>query len=181
MVDDQGAVRMEVCERRDKDTFQGLILRNIAPGSIIHSDSWRAYHGLNALGYQHSTVNHSIEFVAQDGTYTQKIESHWRALRRMFSPGGRRHDDIADYLVEFLWRQKCRRDGLDPFPELIKILRTRINGSYLRNIWFGWFGLAWSLVPPSGARDLLVRHSILHPPPRARTYQLLHLLMGHHT
>ena len=114
MVDDQGAVRMEVSEKRDKDTLQGSIPRNVLPGSIIHSDCWRAYHGLDALGYQHSTVNHSVEFVAQDGTHTQKIESQWHALRRMFSPGGRKHEDIADYLVKFLWRQKCRRDGLDP-------------------------------------------------------------------
>jgi len=71
MVDDQGAVWVKVFEKHS----QGSILRKVLPGSIIHYDSWRAYHGLDGLGYQLSTVNHSVKFAAQNGTHTQKVES----------------------------------------------------------------------------------------------------------
>ena len=124
MIDANGEVRMEICPRRDAATLTGILQRYVAPGSIIHSDGWRAYKGLESLGYKHSTVNHKVEFVAGDGTHTQAIESQWRSLRRMFSPGGRRHEYIADYLVEFIWRQNIRRENEEPFVELIKLFRV---------------------------------------------------------
>lgn len=121
MIDSNGRVRMEICERRDRQTLTDIIQRNVMPGSIIHSDSWRGYGGLEELGYQHGTVNHSLEFVSAEGVHTQAIESQWRSLRRMFTPGGRPHEEIADYLIEFIWRQRCRNNSLDPFVELIKL------------------------------------------------------------
>ena len=53
---------------------------------------------------------------------TPRIESQWRALRRTFSPGGRRHEDIEDNLVECLWRQEYNRRDIDPFASLVMIL-----------------------------------------------------------
>lgn len=35
-----GDLRMEVCPKRDKKTLQDLIVRNVARGSIIHTDGW---------------------------------------------------------------------------------------------------------------------------------------------
>jgi hypothetical protein len=32
-------------------------------GTTIWSDEWRAYNGLNQLGFRHHTVNHSRHFV----------------------------------------------------------------------------------------------------------------------
>ena len=37
----------EVVERRDFDTLSEEILKNIAPGSIIHSDGWASYRGID--------------------------------------------------------------------------------------------------------------------------------------
>lgn len=125
MIDSTGALHFEICPRRDRPTLHALIQRTVLPGSDIHTDGWRAYQGLENIGYEHHVVNHRQEFVAADGTHTQRIEAQWRALRRLFTPGGRRHEHMADYLVEYMWRRKCHIDGRDPFPELFRIMRAQ--------------------------------------------------------
>ena len=128
MVASDGRLRLEKCpgNRRDRRTLEDIIQRHVAPGSVIHTDGWRAYQGLEQLpgmNYTHEVVNHNENFVAPSGAHTQRIESQWRALRRRFSPGGRRHDDIEENLVEYLWRRECDRRDIDPFASLIVILR----------------------------------------------------------
>jgi len=124
MIDSSGKLRLEVCADRTAATLSEIIQRNVHQGSIIHTDGWRAYRGLSELGYEHRTVNHSVEFVADDGTHTQAIESQWRALRRRFSPGGTRQEDIGDRLVEYIWRRRCELNRLDPFEELLEIIKA---------------------------------------------------------
>jgi len=126
MIASDGQVRLERCagNRRNRQTLEEIIRRNIAPGSTIHTDAWRAYQGLDqmpGMNYSHEVVNHAQNFVAPTGAHTQRIESQWRALRRRFSPGGRRHEDMDENLVEYLW--ECRRREMDPFASLIVVLR----------------------------------------------------------
>ena len=123
MIDEPGNIRLEICERRDATTLGNIMARHVAPGSIVHTDSWRGYARLTSLGFDHRQVNHSVEFVAIDGTHTQRIESQWRAIRRRFSQGGIRHEDIADYLIEYAWRRKCTRENMDPFVALLTSLK----------------------------------------------------------
>lgn len=126
LIDEAGNVRMEVVERRDKNTLAEVIQRNCAIGSEIHTDGWKGYDSdlIGWMSMTHKVVNHSKEFVAADGTHTQRIESQWRSLRRTFTPGGIRREDIAERLLEFSWRRKCRLSNLDPFSELLKLLRA---------------------------------------------------------
>lgn len=123
MIDSSGKVRLEICARRDATTLRDIIKRHVLPGSVIHTDSWKGYSHLDNLGYTHRTVNHSTEFVAIDGTHTQRIESQWRNIRRTFSRGGIPHDDIGDHLMEYMWRQNCKQTKIDPFASLISILK----------------------------------------------------------
>lgn len=67
-------------ERRDEGEMLPIILRHVRPGTVVHTDKWKAYRNL-MLTYRHRTVNHSIEFVAPDGTDTNLIEGTWRHLR----------------------------------------------------------------------------------------------------
>lgn len=126
MIDEDGYIRLEIVERRDVNTLTEVISRNVQIGSIIHTDSWKGYNTdrLGWMGFKHATVNHSVEFVAPDGTHTQRIESHNRDLRRKFSPGGIRNEDITDHLLEYAWRRKCRTSRIEPFTDLIKLARA---------------------------------------------------------
>jgi len=49
------------------------------------SDLWGAYGGISNLpeGYQHLTVNHSLNFVdPQTGAHTQSVENMWSRFKK---------------------------------------------------------------------------------------------------
>lgn len=123
LIDESGQLRLTVTADRSAASLLEICRKHVVPGSEIHSDGWRGYSGLKELGYTHRVVNHCEEFVAGDGTHTQRIESQWRNLRRKFSRGGIPHPNIAEHLVEHVWRRNCRINNLDPFLELLKILK----------------------------------------------------------
>lgn len=88
-------LRIEICPisddcpegGRSTEDLVPLIKKHVAFGSIIHTDSWRAYRSLVNNGYTHKIVNHSDPenpFIAPDGTHTQRIESTWRPLKDYF-------------------------------------------------------------------------------------------------
>ena len=61
-------------ERRDAATLLPILQQYVLPGTTVVSDLWRAYNTINALGYQHYTVNHSVNFVdpvTQQTTWNQ--------------------------------------------------------------------------------------------------------------
>jgi len=77
-------------ENRNADTIKALILRYVAPGSIIHTDCWAAYVNIpnwrNApsdLPFTHERVNHSVEYVNENGAHTNTIEGK-TVIQRVF-------------------------------------------------------------------------------------------------
>ena len=74
-----------VAEFMQKTSMQILDV-HVLPGTTIYSDMWASYNQIINLDrrYQHRTVNHSINFVAPDGTHTNSIESAWRLAKVQF-------------------------------------------------------------------------------------------------
>ena len=50
------------------------------------------------------TVNHSAEFVNENGDNTNKTEGHWRQLKANLPTHGRQKYHYSTYLAEFMWR-----------------------------------------------------------------------------
>ena len=103
---------MVAVDKRDEATLLPLIERWIEPGTVIISDCWKAYCNLEKHGYTHRTVNHSKEFVNEQGDSTNKIEGHWRQAKVKLPPFGVRKHHFSSYLAEFMWRYKNREDDL---------------------------------------------------------------------
>ena len=101
---------MEVVPQRNAATLLPIILAHTQPGTIIHSDQWRAYNQVNTLPNvaSHSTVNHSIEFVDPvTGTHTQNVESYWNRVKIRFKEmKGCHESQLPSYLDEFMWRER---------------------------------------------------------------------------
>ena len=82
------------------------------------SAKWKAYDCLQDKGYQHLTVNHSLNFVDPDtGAHTQGIENTWWGGKQDLPRIGTSKDLSKSCLHEFL----CRKHyGEDPFGNIIK-------------------------------------------------------------
>jgi hypothetical protein len=55
-------VFIESASTRDAETLKDVILRHVAPRSIVHTDMWKGYSFLERAGYAHRNANHSIGF-----------------------------------------------------------------------------------------------------------------------
>ena len=99
-------------EDRKEETLLPLIKKWIAQGTTIRLDCWNGYVNVAEHGYIHGTVNHSEEFVSQDGIHTNKIEGHWRQMKASLPTHGRKHEHYASYIAEFIWRYKQKDEDL---------------------------------------------------------------------
>lgn len=87
-----------------------IIRTHIKPGTLIHSDGWRAYQKLPLWGYPHRTTNHSqLEFYRED-SYTQNIENVWSHVKRGIKAVYRHVSSrwLQNYANEFAWRYSNR-------------------------------------------------------------------------
>jgi len=110
-------------EKRDRETLIPIIQRWIKPGSIIISDFWKPYDVLNELGYTHCKVNHSVEYVNEDGDHTNKIEGHWRQVKSHLPTYGTKKTLFGSHIAEFMWRYENKDNDLfDTFVKDIAVL-----------------------------------------------------------
>jgi hypothetical protein len=111
-------------KRRDRKTLVSIIEDHVTKGATVKSDEWGAYKCLGRKNYNHLTVNHSLNFVCENGVHTQLIESCWSQLKSLLSAKrGTRKDDLPGYLD--LYSFKCeasyeKKSSLDKFVELIQ-------------------------------------------------------------
>lgn len=114
-----------VCMSENAKDIEALVRRHVAPGSTIRTDELPAYRKLKLMGYQHDVVNHSVEFVTDEGINQNQAESFFGRMRR--AKIGLYHriapKYMLDYASEMAWREDVRR--LDTMSQL-KALASRI-------------------------------------------------------
>ena len=98
-------------EDRSEATLLPIIKKWIRPESTIISDCWKGYVNLEKHGYKHKTINHSKEFVNDDGDNSDKIEGHWRQMKSSLPTHGRRKYHYS-YLAKFLWQYTNKDNDL---------------------------------------------------------------------
>ena len=122
---------LEMVDTRDTETLLPIINSVVEPGSVVPTDEWRAYRGIMRMGLEHTTVNHSVNFVEPDsGVHTQHIESYWNRkkktiIKRML---GCHRSMLHWYLQEFMWR-----DRFDQNSDAFVIICEHINLFYSFN------------------------------------------------
>jgi transposase-like protein len=105
-----GKCFVEVVQNRNAETLYDIISRRVLPGTIIYTDLWRGYMGINSLGMIHGTVNHSRYFVDPiSGIHTNTIEGFWNGLKTQIS-ARYRTKKITNHLLECVWRRKNKDD-----------------------------------------------------------------------
>jgi len=98
---------------RTRETCTWFINKYVNPGSIVWTDCWKGYntadiHNITGvpLDQCHRTVNHSIEYVAPDGTHINTIEGTNHAMKMKIPRRLRGYDNIRDPLLVFCWRRR---------------------------------------------------------------------------
>jgi transposase-like protein len=145
-------------DNRDSATLIPIILRHVAPGSRIFSDSWAAYLPLNDVGFQHFSVTHKTNFVqsyknAETGEVTKcctnQIEGAWRHAKDHFRKmNGTNVASFEQHLCEVIWRNHTHRLNIyDAFFQLLKSrypLHRPVDYSYPKGEMFD----TWTPPPP---------------------------------
>ena len=66
MIQRSGEIMIRMLENVKQETIKPLILQTISAGTQIYTDEYAIYNRLEAWGFQHKTVNHSIGEYARD-------------------------------------------------------------------------------------------------------------------
>lgn len=113
---------VSLVENRKSHTLLPIICNVCRPGSIIWSDEWRAYSQLTDYGYEHLTVNHSLNFVNPvNGANTQSVESLWNKLKlRLKKLMGLNVHSLGEHLFEWMWKDNI---GVNKYENLINLLK----------------------------------------------------------
>lgn len=122
----------ETVTARDGELLTTVILDNIEPGTILLTDGWAGYgvavQILRGMGFEieHQVVNHSEEFVAEDGTHTNTIEATWSGIKNSMTRREMNCASLDTKLLAFIWK---RQNDHDRWQGLVEAWRAiRYNG-----------------------------------------------------
>jgi transposase len=124
-----GTVWAEVVDDVGAETLQPLIARKVSTGSIVCSDTWKAYTGIASRGYVHRLVNHcEKQYSDGKGNHINGLEGFWGYLKRkLVSKGGIRREKLHLYLGEYVWRYNNRnKNDYQKIKRIIKLLEHEI-------------------------------------------------------
>ena len=124
MLDRDGELMTKVVPNVKKRTLQPIIQVNVVPGSTVHTDELRSYHGLDRIGYRHKRVNHGAGKWVSGGSHVNGIEGFWARLKLSIRGThihvSRKH--LGKYLKEFEFRYNYRDKPEQMLPDLLEAL-----------------------------------------------------------
>lgn len=103
-----------------------MIYRFIAPGTHIVSDCFRAYcriEDITERDFTHTSVNHEVEYVNEDGEHTNNIEALWSTLKRAIPPRVRSKKLVQPYIFEQMWRDTFKGSGWDAILFALRVVK----------------------------------------------------------
>jgi len=121
MVERGGSFKGQVIENNQSSQLFPVIHKNIAQGTLINTDNWKAYRNLKKMGYAHESVNHQAEEWVPGIHHTNSVESFSSHLKRAISSThvsiSKQHTD--KYLGEFAYRFNNRKEPAVMFQRLL--------------------------------------------------------------
>jgi transposase-like protein len=80
--DRDGDVRLTVIGRATKKNLHSFIVKNVEPGSTIHTDEHPGYNDLDQKGFAHETVEHGAGKYVRANVHTNTVEGVWSLFKR---------------------------------------------------------------------------------------------------
>jgi transposase-like protein len=129
-VERKGKLVAVVADDATKTALHDVAQAYILPESIIYTDEWPAYRGLDKInGYQHRRINHSAGVYVVGDIHTNTIEGFWSLVKRGI--GGVYHSVskkyLQTYLDEYAFRYNRRNLGQPMFTSLLAEVSERAS------------------------------------------------------
>lgn len=122
-----GQIWAEIVADVEKRDLEPIIKGKVKKGSVIHSDTWRAYTGLATKGFVHRTVEHSKQEYVHGESHINGLEGFFGYLKRqLVSRGGIRRERLPHYLAEYVWRYNYRELSIEKQIERLLNLVAKI-------------------------------------------------------
>ena len=124
MVERNGKVRAAPVEDVTEGTLKSAILENVVEDSIVVTDEFKSYDGLekSARGkLTHYRINHGLKEYAFEGVHVNTLEGYWSRLKNSIKGT---HVHISEkhtwkYVCEFSFRYNMRKQQAEMFATLI--------------------------------------------------------------
>jgi transposase len=115
MVERRGRVRAWVIKDRTKPTLHGKIREHVLPASMIFTDEYLSYVGIDRYFEGHRRIRHRAEIYVEGDTHTQTVEGFFglfkTGVRGVYHSVSQRY--LQTYLDEYAFRYN-RRGGREP-------------------------------------------------------------------
>jgi len=121
IVERKGDVGTKVVDNLKWSTVMPYIAENVAKRSVICTDEFNIYDGLNHSSYIHRTINHSENQYANGLIHTNNIEGFWSLVKRGIS-GCYHHVSpkyLQSYINEYSFRYNHRDDETAMFVNVL--------------------------------------------------------------
>jgi transposase len=117
-----GRIKATVLPSRHGPGLKRQVIEWVEPESIVITDEWPAYNGLDQHYISHSRINHSAGWYVQGDTHTNTVEGFFGHLKPSIRGTYRRvsHRWLQGYLNEFVWRRNARLEPESMFDQLIQ-------------------------------------------------------------
>jgi transposase-like protein len=121
-VERHGRIKATVLPSRRGPQLKEKVIEWVEPESIIITDEWPAYNGLDRHFIDHSRINHSAGWYVVGDTHTNTVEGFFGHLKPSIKGTYRRvsHKWLQGYLNEFVWRRNARLEPESMFDQLIQ-------------------------------------------------------------
>jgi transposase-like protein len=130
-------IKCRVIENTKGEVLQPIIKANVLAGSIVVSDEWWAYQGLNST-YNHQIVDHAHgQYVNATGHTSNALEGGWSHLKRsifgIYHKVSKNHLD--KYVDEFVFKHNYRTfDVREQINVMLNQSECRLKLKDLKNI-----------------------------------------------
>jgi transposase len=116
-----GRIKATVLPSRRGPELKRQIIKWVEPESIIITDDWPAYNGLQRHFIDHSRINHSAGYYVDGNTHTNTVEAFFGHLKPSIRGTYRKvsHRWLQGYLNEFVWRRNARYSSTSMFETLL--------------------------------------------------------------
>jgi transposase len=125
-----GNVVALVANDASRKTLHGMAKEYVLPASIVYTDEWKGYNGLEKVnGYEHRRINHAAGVYVVGDVHTNTIEGFWSLVKRGI--GGVYHSVskkyLQSYLDEYSFRYNRRAAGQPMFTSLLAEVSERAS------------------------------------------------------